>query len=101
LDASETLEADVYVRLSTLRAGDFMDQSYVNMDVLVDRVTYTVRVSRKTQVDDVETEKELDCSGFSPIYAPSPFGTRTLESTLRYNDWRQSFDGVQGPTLPT
>jgi len=85
-----------------------MDQSYVNMDVLVDRVKYTIRISWKTQVDGVETEKELDCSGFSPIYATSPFGTRIrnshsypLESTLRYHDWRQTFDGVQGPTLPT
>ena len=57
--------------------GDFMDQSYVNMDVLVDRVTYTIRIYRKTQVDGVETERELECTGFSPIYATNPFGTRT------------------------
>ena len=63
--------------LSTYEPSDFMDPSYVNMDVLVDQVKYTIRISRKTQVDGVETEKESDCPGFSPIYTTSPFGTCT------------------------
>jgi hypothetical protein len=54
-----------------------MDQSYVDMAPLVNRVTFTIHISLKSEVDGVETEKGLDCSGFSPIYATNPFGTRT------------------------
>ena len=59
--------------------GDFMDRFYKKMDLQDDRVAYTIniRISLKTEVDGVETEKELECAGFSPIYATSPFGTRT------------------------
>jgi hypothetical protein len=74
-----------------------MDQSCVNMDVLVDRVTYTIRISRKT--DGVETEKELGCSGFSPIYATSPFGTRCMEQQQRLG-LAQHISPPAHPTMP-
>jgi len=57
--------------------GDFMDQSYVDMVPLVDRVMFTIRIPLGAGLDSVETERELECAGFSPIYATNPFGTRT------------------------
>ncbi len=57
--------------------GDFMDQSYVDMVPLVDRVMFTIRIPLGAGVDGVETEREIECAGFSPIYATNPFGTRT------------------------
>ena len=57
--------------------GDFMDQCYVDMVPLADRVTFTIRIPLGAGVDGVETERELECAGFSPIYATNPFGTRT------------------------
>jgi hypothetical protein len=63
--------------------GDFADSSYVKVvtNLNDDFVTYTVciPVTQKTVVDDVEQEVEdsIECHGFQPIYASSPFGTRT------------------------
>jgi hypothetical protein len=71
--------------------GDFMDHSYVIMDPLDGRVTYTIRISLEIEVDGVKTEKELECPGFVPIHATNPFGTRTHilsnpHSTIRIGD---------------
>ena len=50
-------------------SGHFADPSYVAMvpDLKKNVVTYTIRLS----------EGNLVCSGFSPIYATNPFGSRT------------------------
>lgn len=63
--------------------GDFVDPSYVKVVPNLNDgfVTYTVRipVTQKTVVNGVEQEVEdsIECHGFQPIYASSPFATRT------------------------
>jgi hypothetical protein len=56
--------------------GNFRNHSYAIMDPLDGLMTYTIRISLETEVDGVETEKELACPGFIPIHATNPFGTR-------------------------
>jgi len=48
-----------------------------DMVPLADRVMFTIRIPLGAGLDGVETERELECAGFSPIYATNPFGTRT------------------------
>lgn len=49
-------------------------------------VEYTIRLSTKTQVNGVETDETLDCPGFSPIYATSPFTFRTHILSNSFSD---------------
>jgi hypothetical protein len=56
-----------------------------------DFVEYTIRISTKTQADGVETNKDVDCHGFSPIYATSPFVSRTHLLSNPHSDIK--FDG--------
>ena len=58
-------------------SGTPLDQSYVDMVHLADRVMFTIRIPLGAGLDGVETERELECAGFSPLYATNPFGTRT------------------------
>ena len=56
--------------------GHFGDPSYLSMvpNLHENLVTYTIRIT----VDDQDKKSNsIDCSGFSPIYASRPFGSRT------------------------
>jgi hypothetical protein len=56
--------------------GNFADPSYVKMvpDLKKKSVTYTVQITVNAEVNGGE---KMDCPGFFPFYASSPFGTRT------------------------
>ncbi|KAG8897121.1 hypothetical protein FRC01_011473, partial [Tulasnella sp. 417] len=60
------------------RPDKFVDPSYEIGHVKDDHVTYTIKLPIKPGVDAVPTDQQVVlCRDFLPIYANSPFGTRT------------------------
>ncbi|KAG8895522.1 hypothetical protein FRC00_007357, partial [Tulasnella sp. 408] len=59
--------------------GHFADSSY-KLDPIVagdDRPTWTITIEVESQVGGVKTERRVPCPNFVPLYASSPFETRT------------------------
>ncbi|KAI0283158.1 hypothetical protein BC826DRAFT_239977 [Russula brevipes] len=73
--------------------GDFEDPSYVEMvpDLKEKRVTYTVQITVNANVNGGE---KMNCPGFRPIYASSPFGTRTHVLSKPDSDVKVNGEGL-------
>ncbi|KAG8926025.1 hypothetical protein FRC00_003363 [Tulasnella sp. 408] len=73
---SKLLYAFIY---RTYDPGHFADSSY-KLDHIVtgdDRPTWTITIEVKYQVEGVSREGRVPCPNFLPLYASSPFDTRT------------------------
>ncbi|KAG8980510.1 hypothetical protein FRC05_006143 [Tulasnella sp. 425] len=75
-ELSKLLYAFIY---RTYDPGHFADSSY-KLDPIVDedhRPTWTITIGVESQVGGVTTERPVPCPNFLPLYASSPFDTRT------------------------
>ncbi|KAG8926757.1 hypothetical protein FRC00_002598 [Tulasnella sp. 408] len=61
----------------TYNPGHFADPSYTLDPIVDDRPTWTIALEVESPVGGVTTERCVTCPNFLPLYASSPFETRT------------------------